>query len=294
MKGLILINAYAQMPELLSQAERLREEFEKRGVTAQVRRNDFFAVTVSGTLECGIAGYDFCVYLDKDKYILQGLEKAGIPLFNGYAAIEVCDDKMTTYLALANEGINMPLTLAGIFCYDKDAEISEQSLDKIEAALGYPLVIKECYGSRGTGVYLINNREELKRKSNELMLVPHLYQKYIKTSHGKDVRVIVIGGKAFGAILRQSKGDFRSNVALGGSASEFPLTPELTALCEKVASLLGLDYCGIDLLFDNESFVVCEVNSNAFFSGFERATGKNVAGAYADYILSVMKEKGCV
>lgn len=290
MKGLILINAYNRMPEVVYQSERLQEEFEKRGVKADIRRNDFFAVTVSKDLTCSVKDYDFCVFLDKDKYVLQGLDKAGIPLFNGYSAIEVCDDKMTTYLALADNGIEMPLTLPAIFCYTEGAEISEESLCGIENALGYPLVVKKSYGSCGVGVYLVKNRQELKEKSRELMKEPHLYQKYISSSYGKDVRVIVIGKKVFGAIMRKSEKDFRSNVALGGAAEEYELPEGAKQLCERVAEILSLDYCGIDLLFGEEGFLVCEVNSNAFFGGFERATNKNVAGAYADYIIKRMQK----
>lgn len=290
MKGLILINAYNRMPEVVYQSERLKEEFGKRGVKADIRRNDFFAVAVSKDLVCSVKDYDFCVFLDKDKYVLQGLDKAGIPLFNGYSAIEVCDDKMTTYLALADNGIKMPLTLPAIFCYTEGAEISEESLRAIENALGYPLVVKKSYGSCGAGVYLIGNREELKEKSRALMKEPHLYQKYISSSFGRDVRVIVIGKKVFGAILRKSEKDFRSNVALGGTAEEYELPESAIKLCERVAEILGLDYCGIDLLFGEEGFLVCEVNSNAFFGGFERATNKNVAGAYAEYIIERMQK----
>lgn len=286
MKGLILINAYNRMPEVMHQAERLKEEFEKRGAQADIKRNDFFAVLVAKDLGCKVKDYDFCVFLDKDKYVLQGLEKAGVPLFNGYSAIEVCDDKMTTYLALAGNDIEMPLTLPAIFCYTKGAEISEESLRAIENALGYPLVVKKSYGSCGVGVFLVHNREELKAKSGELTLEPHLYQKYISSSHGRDVRAIVIGKKVFGAIMRKSEKDFRSNVALGGTVEEYELDESAKKLCEKVAKLLELDYCGIDLLFGENGFLVCEVNSNAFFGGFERATHKNVAGAYAEYILS--------
>lgn len=285
MKGLILINAYNRMPEVTHQAERLKEEFEKRGVNAEIRRNDFFAVSVANDLECKVKDYDFCVFLDKDKYVLQGLDKAGVPLFNGYSAIEVCDDKMTTYLALAGEGIEMPLTLPAIFCYTEGAEASEESLLEIENTLGYPLVVKKSYGSCGVGVYLVHDRKELKAKSRELMLEPHLYQKYIPSSCGRDVRVIVIGKKVFGAIMRKSEKDFRSNVALGGKVEEYPLPEGAKKTCERIASILGLDYCGIDLLFGENGFLVCEVNSNAFFSGFERATHKNVAGAYAEYII---------
>ena len=290
MKGILFTNAYSEMQEALYGAERMQEEFEKRGVQLDIRRNDLYAVCVSDTLQCDLQGYDFCIYFDKDKYVLQGLEKSGLPLFNSYSAIEACDDKMTTALALAGHGIPMPLTLPAPLCYDKEAQISEESLDKIEGALGYPLIVKKSYGSRGTGVYFIQDRSALKEKSQELLCEPHLYQQFIATSFGRDVRVIVIGGKVLGAMLRQSKTDFRSNVALGGSASEYQLGQETIKLCERVASILKLDYCGIDLLFGQEGFYVCEVNSNAFFAGFEKATSKNVAGAYADYILAKLKK----
>ena len=267
-----------------------KEEFQKRGVFVEIKRNGSFAVTVGGDVECKLSDYDFCGYLDKDKYVLQGIEKAGIPLFNGYAAIEACDDKMTTFLSLAGNGIKMPLTLPAPLCYD-DAERSEEELNAIEGALGYPLVIKSCYGSCGTGVYLAENRDALKQIGRKLMREPHLYQQYIEASRGRDIRVIVIGGKVLGAMTRRSDTDFRSNLALGATAAEYSLAPSEVAMCEKIAALLGLDYCGIDLLFGEDGPYLCEVNSNAFFTGFERTTGKNVAGAYADYILSKLKKE---
>ncbi|MGL6132900.1 MAG: hypothetical protein ACRC1L_01725, partial [Prochlorococcaceae cyanobacterium] len=39
----------------------------------------------------------------------------------------------------------------------------------------------------------------------------------------------------------------------------------------------GLEIAGIDLLFDGEGYRVCEANSAPGFSGFEAATGANVA-----------------
>ena len=289
MRGIILVNAYSKMKEPLFCAKRLQEEFEKRGVFTEIRRNDFFAAIVDGSVKCDLKGYDFCVYLDKDKYVLQGLERAGLPLFNGRAAIEACDDKMTTFLALAGQGIKMPLTLPAPLCYQADAVVSEEALDKIERALGYPLVVKRSYGSCGTGVYLVHDRAELKQKSAELLFEPHLYQRYIKESHGRDIRVIVIGGKVLGAMIRQSKDDFRSNLALGASAQVYELSPKEIETCEKIATVLKLDYCGVDLLPAKDGPYLCEVNSNAFFLGFERTTKLNVAGAYAEHILSKLK-----
>ena len=56
-------------------------------------------------------------------------------------------------------------------------------------------------------------------------------------------------------------------------------------LAEKCAKILKLDYCGIDILHGENGGMVCEVNSNAFFGGMEKATGINVARAYAEYII---------
>ena len=57
-------------------------------------------------------------------------------------------------------------------------------------------------------------------------------------------------------------------------------------LCLKVAKILNLDYCGVDVLFGKDGYLICEVNSNAFFDGIEAATGINVARAYAEHICS--------
>ncbi|MGN0812390.1 MAG: RimK family alpha-L-glutamate ligase [Candidatus Coproplasma sp.] len=286
MKGFILQNAYFDIVEYVSQAQRIKEEIEKLGSECDIIRNSYGAVAVDKDIKTCFDGYDFCVYLDKDKYLLKALENTGLRTFNRREAIEVCDDKMATCLALSGKGVNLPLTLPGVLCYDTGIEISEGEAEAIEKKLCYPLVVKSCYGSRGTGVCLAENREGLLKKMNELKTVPHLFQKFIPESKGKDLRVIVIGGKVLGGMLRQSNGDFRSNVALGGKAIPYPVSSKVRELCLKCASVLGLDYCGIDILLGKDDTpYVCEVNSNAFFYGFERATGINVAKAYAEHII---------
>jgi len=286
-KALILINAYLQSPSQFSQAERMQEELKKLGVQADIKRNDgFYAVVCDNKVQSALVEeYDFCVYFDKDKYVSEALEKAGMKLFNNHEAIRVCDDKMQTYIALAGKNIPMPKTAAGLLCYHTDATVRKRTVDEVEKTFSYPIIVKECFGSQGKGVYMAKNRWELEALMKKLKCRPHLFQEAIKTSLGKDVRVIVVGGKAVAAMLRQSSSDFRSNIELGGEGIAYSLPYEMQMLCERIAEELSLDYCGIDILFGaGGKPIVCEVNSNAFFAGIERVTEINVAGAYAKHI----------
>lgn len=290
MKGVILTNAYKDIPQTRSQCARLKEELEKLHVSIDIMRNDFFAayITSGGDIASKLSGYDFCIYLDKDKYISYMLEKAGIRLFNSAQAIELCDDKMTTALALSNSGIPMPKTLPGLLCYDESAPLNEQALRIVEEELGYPVIVKSSFGSMGTGVFKAENFEELRGAASALKMQPHLFQQYIAESAGRDIRVIVIGGKAVAAMERISGGDFRSNIAIGGRGLKIDMPVQVKEMAEKAAALLNLDYCGADILFGKEGFYLCEVNSNAFFDGIEAATGVNIAKLYANHIAKTM------
>ncbi len=283
-QGTILINAYTQRESELYQPKRLKEELEKLGVSMRIKRNILPAGLVDGKVTSEQFG-DFCVYLDKDRYAGALLEKTGLRLFNSAAAVAVCDDKMATFMALAGEEIPFPDSYFAPLCYS-DEPVSAELLDKVAARLGYPLVVKTCYGSLGQGVFLAENREELFALASKLQNVPHLFQKLIVSSKGRDVRVIVIGGEARVGMLRTSNGDFRSNIELGGKGEPYAIDAALKAVSEKVSRTLKLDYCGIDLLFDGTGgYTVCEVNSNAFFGGMERVTGYPVAAEYAKYIV---------
>ena len=285
-KGLILINAYSELKSSLNQSERLKEEFSCLGVAVDILRNDFFPARVGsdGKFAYNLINYDFCVYLDKDKYVSDMLEKGGLRLFNSHRAIQMCDDKMLSFIALSGSGIKVPKTLPGLLCYDKDKTVKSSALDIVEGALGYPVIVKACHGSLGKEVYKADDRAQLELVAESVRCEQHLFQQFIASSYGRDIRVIVIGGKVFAAMLRKSAGDFRSNLNAGGNGERIEIPDEVAQACEKAATIIGLDYCGIDMLFGEDGYYLCEVNSNAFFGGIERVTGKNVAAAYAKYI----------
>lgn len=154
------------------------------------------------------------------------------------------------------------------------------------------MVVKKSYGSFGAGVRLVHGIPELVKTAQEFLYEPHFYQRYIAQSAGKDIRVIVVGGKAVAAMERVAQtGEFRSNVELGGKGRliDTALFENYAPTAELAAKWLGLDYCGVDLLETDEGAIVCEVNSNAFFEGIEGVTGINVAREYAKHILRTIR-----
>lgn len=283
MRYIIVVNAYTKNKSQLDKAQRIAEELRSFGADCETIKNINLAEIVDSKISAINA--DVCVFLDKDRAAARLLEKSGIRLFNCAEAIENCDDKMLTHIALANNGITMPDSIYAPLCYSADAQIDELFLKEVEK-LGYPLVAKMCYGSLGNGVYLINSFSELVEFENNNKLVAHFYQKFIGKG-GEDVRVIVIGGKYVCAMKRVNKYDFRSNVEQGGHGERYEADAKLIELCEKTAKILKLDYCGIDVLTDNEgNRYICEVNSNAFFAEAERVCGVNIAKKFAELIIA--------
>lgn len=284
MEYIIVVNAYIKNHSQITQAARIEEELKKLGADCKIVKNVNLAaivgsVTVAENVRC-------CIFLDKDKAAARLLEKSGIKLINSAKAMETCDDKMLTHIALSDNDIPMPDCIYAPLCYYADAEISEDFLVGVSERLKFPLIAKKCYGSLGAGVYLIEDMLGLAEFENENKLYAHFYQQFIGNG-GEDIRVIVIGGKFVCAMRRKNDNDFRSNVELGGHGEKYEADKELIALCERVSEILQLDYCGIDVLTDfNGKRYICEVNSNAFFAEAERVCGVNIAKKFAEFILA--------
>ena len=285
-KGLIIINGFGVAEGIQHQLKRLKEEFSNKGVPVDVRTStDIFSYLSEGCVKSTLPNYDFVIYTDKDRYIAEELERVGYRLFNSCSSIVKCDDKMLTHLSLSNQGIKMPTTISSPLCYRDDG--NREYLNKIVEIIRLPMIVKENYGSLGRQVYFIESKEELIDLENKLIHIPHIYQQFIESSKGKDYRLIVIGGKVVAYMKRENKNSYLSNLATGGKSSVVKLPDSYIEMAEKSAKILGLDYCGVDILEGkNGEPILSEVNSNAFYEGIEKTTGVNVARLYVEYILS--------
>ena len=288
-KCAIIVNGFYTNPSIEHQVASLKRELEARGVVCTVVKGNELLAHVEDCNAVTWLDVDFAVYLDKDVHTARLLERSGIRLFNSASAIELCDDKMLTYIALTGKGVRMPKTVSSPVMY---RPVSEDGtfLNRVEQEIGYPTVVKEVFGSMGYGVHLAVNRDELDALRQRFKLVPHLYQQFIGRG-GEDKRVILVGGEVVACMLRKNYGDFRSNIEHGGKGYVTELTDEEKDIATAAARELGLDYCGVDILtgLDGKPYF-CEANSNAFFRGIEAVTGVSVAGKYADFMLCSLTE----
>ena len=294
MRGLVIINGYPNAEKFMRQGLRICTALCAEGIETDLMKNGevYACVQSDGRVESSLADkYDFAVYLDKDKYLGRMLECAGLRLFNSAKAVEVCDDKLCTYLALQTGSVRLVKSIPAPLCYTKGAIPNPIFLRSVAEQLGFPMVAKKSFGSFGSGVKLVHGMEELKLAEEEFLHEPHFYQEFIQQSRGRDYRIIVIGGKAVGCMARVAvQGEFRSNIELGGRGEKANPPKEYWSAAEQAALALGLDYCGVDLLETQEGPILCEVNSNAFFDGFEQVTGLDVAALYAKHIAKTMNK----
>jgi gamma-F420-2:alpha-L-glutamate ligase len=212
--------------------------------------------------------------------IIREFERLGVPVINSSESIEVVKDKLYSQQLLSSEGLPTPKTI--LVKHPVEAKV-------VEKEIGFPCVIKNISGSQGKGVFLAETKKEFKTQMDILESLSDksnmIIQEFMKDSHGKDVRVYVVGGQPVAAMLRQSSdGDFKANISAGGSGSEFKMTDEIKILSIKACRKLDLDIAGVDLLFDGEHFKICEVNSNPGFKGFESATNINIPEKVFDWL----------
>ena len=103
-----------------------------------------------------------------------------------------------------------------------------------------------------------------------------LYEEFITTSVGRDIRLYSIRGNVEACMVRKSKGDFRANVALGGDVASYEITPEIRTIARDIYRQTGLDFIGIDLLFGESKPYFCEINVMPGIEGIEKASGINI------------------
>ena len=211
--------------------------------------------------------------------VLRQFEMMGVYALNESVAISRSRDKLRSLQLLSRHDVGMPATVF--------AHRSSDPSEILQMIGGAPAIIKLLEGTQGKGVVLGETKKAAESiiQAFSALNAQFIVQSFVKEANGEDIRCIVLGGKVVAAMKRKgADDDFRSNLHQGGSAEPVKITPKERATAVKAAKVMGLNFCGVDMLRAADGPAVMEVNSSPGLEGVEKATGLDVAGKVIEYL----------
>ncbi|TVP79838.1 MAG: ATP-grasp domain-containing protein [Puniceicoccaceae bacterium] len=193
-------------------------------------------------------------------------EVEGLVVIDDATSIMRCCNKIFLHDAFSYNGVSAPATLVVSGAEDKE-------LDRIEAALEYPVVLKMPESSFSIGVYKVADRTQLREKLL-LMLEESalaLVQEYIYTEY--DWRIGVLNGRAIYACKYFMARDHwqiynHASSRKSGQSGGFETIPTFEApkavleAALKASAIIGKGLYGVDIKQKGERIYVIEVNDN--------------------------------
>lgn len=211
--------------------------------------------------------------------VVRQFEQLGVYTLNTAQAISAARDKLRCSQMLSRRGLPIPPTA---FVRERPAV-----LPAIERVGGAPVVVKLLEGAQGIGVILADTTRVAEAIVQTLQSARQnvLIQKFVKESHGRDIRAFVVGDRVIAAMRRIAlDGEFRSNVHRGARAEAVDVDAESARMAVRAAQILGLQVAGVDMVESDSGPQIIEVNSSPGLEGIELATGKDVAGAMVAHL----------
>ena len=80
------------------------------------------------------------------------------------------------------------------------------------------------------------------------------------------------------------KGEFRSNLHRGGTATAVRLSRDEESLALQASRTIGLGVAGVDMIASPRGPLILEVNASPGLEGIESSTGVDVAGEIVEYV----------
>ncbi|MGN0098207.1 MAG: RimK family alpha-L-glutamate ligase [Candidatus Methanomethylophilaceae archaeon] len=280
MHGTMVVNGFLRGGKFGEPAEMMSAAADRLGIDLEIVTNDRLRLTVDTS---DGSDTDFVLFWDKDVRAAMLLELSGSPVFNSSECIRICDDKSLTHIALSEHRVPSIPTMISPMTFDNIGYTDLSFLDEAEDSFGYPLVVKDCFGSFGQQVHLARDRRELESLFSDS--TPRIIQPYVECG-SSDLRLEVIGGKVVASVSRKGRdGDFRANTTIGGVMSVHQPSEDEEELALKASEAVGADFCGVDILYMDGEPVVCEVNSNAHMRNLRNCTGIDVSDMILEHII---------
>ncbi|WP_158088533.1 ATP-grasp domain-containing protein [Thermoactinospora rubra] len=185
-----------------------------------------------------------------------------VPHLNSTGPVLRSADKFATHVRLAAHGVPTPVTA---LCPN------DRELRAFADAYGYPVVLKQPDGARGSEVTLARHPAELLERAESIRRRGRtlLVQQFFAEAAGCNHRVVAVGGKVVAAVEQRGRpGDFRSN-GPGDVCRPVELTAEEIEVVERTARAAELDLMSADMLRTIDGPVILETNSFPNFGGFD-------------------------
>ncbi len=189
-------------------------------------------------------------------------------------------DKLRSMQLLARAGVGIPKTVF--------ASQTAEAAETLELVGGAPVIVKLLESTQGKGVVLAETKKAAKSviEAFNSINASVILQEFIEEADGADIRVIVVGDKIVGAMMRKGQeGEFRSNLHRGGESVPVELSKKEQNMALKAASTLGLSIAGVDLIRSKRGPLVLEVNSSPGLEGIEKQTKEDIAGKMIDFVV---------
>lgn len=276
------------------EVKQLITEFEKNQIKYELLNNQkvYFKLSKEKDLKS-----NFDLILERSLSYLRGLyscailETKGYKVINNFECLTTSGNKLLTTLKLIEKKIPTPETCIAF----KD----QSALNAIEGNKGYPAIIKPIIGSWGRLIAKLEDYNSATANLECREIMGNIYQKiyylqeYIPKPNSRnptDIRVFVIGDKCVAAMGRFSpEKDFRSNIAVGGTAELIELSPELEKLSIQSSKAINGEIVGVDLMIKEGNLNVIEINGTPQFKGIASATKINIAAEIVEYIMNKYK-----
>ena len=287
MKGLLVVNNFVESYKFRELYDLLSNSASKVGVELSFARTGDIPHNIDSVRRIDS---DFILFWDKDVLLAEMFEICGFRVFNSASSIYWCDNKAYTGMKLQQNGIRIPKTFIAPITFENVGYNDLQFAYSIAQEIGYPLIIKETYGSFGAQVYLAHNEIELNQIVKKIGYKGFLLQEYVESSSGRDIRINVVGNEVVSSMLRYSvNGDFRSNISNGGSMEKYDASEAQKNIALSACRALNLDFAGVDVLFGTDGEpIICEVNSNPHFKSSLECTGVDMSINILDHIKKCM------
>jgi glutathione synthase len=160
------------------------------------------------------------------------------------------------------------------------------------------VVVKPLHGNGGKAIFRIDadgsNLGALFEVFNNTWPEPHMVQPFLPDVALGDKRIVMIDGEVTGAINRRpGEGEFRSNLAVGGSAESTELTAREREICAAMGPRLkelGLIFVGIDVI-GGQWLTEINVTSPTGIVAIDRFNGTDTPARILDAIERRLSEK---